>query len=158
VHGGSTPLDPAELAAVAVQDQAALIVISAAPAEAQALSALAECPVVVVPTGGRTSRSFYEGPIVGVVDPARGSGHVASTATRFALDLGGPLRLVHIGSQTQAEDVPALSNAMGATLVIVSANEHGASPRVILEAADVPVMLIPCSGVHAVPKRPAVGP
>src|SRR4051812_4509386 len=76
VHGGSTPLDLAQFAAVAVQDQAALIVISAPPAEAQALAALAACPVVVVPAVSPPLGAFDRGPVVCAVDRTRDSGHV----------------------------------------------------------------------------------
>ena len=82
---------------------------------------------------------------------------MASTATRFALELGATLRLVHIGSQTEAEDVPAISEAIGATLIVASANAHGANPGPVFEAADIPVMLIPRSGAQDAPKRRATG-
>jgi hypothetical protein len=120
-----------------------MIVVSAAPAAAQALAALAGCPVVLVPTAGPARRPFPEGPIVCVVNPASDSGHAASTATRLALDLGRTLRLLHIASQTEAEEVPAVSKTMGAALIVVSANGQGANPGPILEAADIPVMLVP---------------
>jgi hypothetical protein len=140
VHGGSTPLDPAEFAAVAVQDQAALIVISAAPAEAQALAAVAACPVVVVPAAGPTDRPFDAGPVVCAVDRTHTSGHVlASAARRFALQLGAALEFVHIG---RAASVEAISRAIGATLLVVSSNRRGAMPELVLEAADIPVMLV----------------
>ena len=153
VHGGSTPFDPAELAAVAVQDQAALIVVSAAPAPARALALLAKCPVVVVPGGGPTPRPLCEGPIVFAVDPTQAVGGVAWQATRFALQLGATLRLVHTGPGTPAEDVPAISKALGATLLVVAADGHGAMPELVLEAAEVPVMLIPVGSTASATDR-----
>src|SRR4051812_14160629 len=86
VHGGSALLDLAQFAAVAAQDQAALIVMSAAPAEAQALAMLATCPVVVVPAAGPADRAFGAGPVVCAVDPTQDFAHVASTARQFARD------------------------------------------------------------------------
>jgi hypothetical protein len=140
VHGGSTPLEPAEFAAVAVQAEAALIVISTAPAEAQALAVLARCPVVVVPAVSPPLGAFDQGPVVCAVDRTRDSGHVASAATRFALQLGATLRLVHIGRHTSAAEVPAIATVMGATLVVVSADAQKVN---LVLAAGMPVMLIP---------------
>jgi hypothetical protein len=140
VHGGSTLLGLARFAAVAVQHQAALIVISAAPAEAQALAVLGACPIVVVPAAGPTDRPFDAGPVVCAVDRTQSSGHVAAAATRFALQLGAALQFVHIG---RAASVEAISSAIHATLLVVSANRRGAMPELVLEAADIPVMLVP---------------
>jgi hypothetical protein len=140
VHGGSTLLDLAQLAAVAVQEQAALIVISAAPAEAQALAVLAACPVVVVPAAGPTDRPVDAGPVVCAVDRTSNSGHVAAAATRFALQLGAALQFVHVGS---AASVGTISSAIHATLLVVSANRRGAMAELVLESADIPVMLVP---------------
>jgi hypothetical protein len=140
VHRGSTLLDLAQSAAVALQNQAALIVISAAPAEAQALAVLAPCPVVVVPAAGPTDRPFDAGPVVCALDRTQNSGHVAWAATRFALQLGATLEFVHIGS---AASVEPISSAIGATLLVVDANRRGAMPELVLEAADIPVMLVP---------------
>ena len=139
MHGGSTPLDLAQFAAVAVQDQAALIVISAAPAEAQALAVIAACPVVVVPAAGPTHRPFDAGPMICAVDRTQNFGHVASAARDFALQLGAALEFVHIG---RAASVDAISSAIGATLLVVRANRQGAMPELVLEAADIPVMLV----------------
>jgi hypothetical protein len=152
VLGGSTPVDPAELAAVAAQNDAALIVISAAPAEAQALAELAGCPLVVVPAVAPTGRPFDAGPVVCALDRTQRSAHVAWAATRFAVRLGAALQLVHIGRDASlvhigrdasVEDLPAIASAMGATLLVVSANARGAMPQLILETADIPVMLVP---------------
>lgn len=140
VHGGSARLDPPQLAAVAAQDQAALIVISAAPVEAQALAVLAPCPVVVVPAAGPTDRPFDTGPVVCALDRTQNSAHVASAATRFALELGATLQFVYKG-RAASED--AISGATGATLLVVDANRRGAMPELALEAADIPVMLVP---------------
>ena len=140
VQGGPTPLDLAQFAAVAVQDHVSLIVISAASAEAQALAVIAACPVVAVPAAGPTDRPFDAGPIVCAVDRTQNSCHVASVATRFALQLGAALQFLHIGS---AASVPAISSAIGATLLVVSANRRGAMPELVLEAAESPVMLVP---------------
>jgi hypothetical protein len=140
VHGGSTPIDLAQFAAVAVQDQAALIVISAPPAEAEALAVIATCPVVVVPAAGPTDRPFDAGPMVCAIDRTQNSGHVAAVAMRFALQLGTALEFVHIG---RAASVPAIASGVGATLLVVSANSQGPMPELVLEAADIPVMLVP---------------
>jgi hypothetical protein len=39
--------------------------------------------------------------------------------------------------------VEPISSARGATLLVVSANRRGAMPELVLEAADIPVMLVP---------------
>jgi hypothetical protein len=143
VPGGSTPLDPAPFAAAAAEEHAGLIVISAAPAQARALAVLAGCPVVVVPAVGPAPRPFDEGPVVCALDRTADAVRVAGAATRFALQLGATLRLVHIGSGTTVEDVPAIANTMGATLLVVSADGQRVNPELILEATDIPVMLIP---------------
>jgi hypothetical protein len=143
VPGGSTPLDPAPFAAAAAEEQAGLIVISAAPAQARALAVLAGCPVLVVPAVGPTPRPFDEGPVVCALDRTPDAVRVAGAATRFALQLGATLRLVHVGSGTTTEDVPAIANTMGATLLVVSAVGQRVNPDLILAATDIPVMLIP---------------
>lgn len=149
IHGGSTALDPAQLAAVAAQELAALIVVSATPAQARALAVFAECPVVVVPAVGPVLGEFDQGPVVCAVDRNYDSGHVAGAATRFALQLGATLRLVHMGRQTSAAEVPAIAQAMGAALVVVSADEQKVN---LVLAAGMPVMLIPAGVAQSVPK------
>jgi hypothetical protein len=67
--------------------------------------------------------------------------------------LGATLRLVHIGSHTTAEDVPAIAKTMGATLLVVSADGQGVNPELILDVTDVPVMLIPLGVAQRMPKR-----
>jgi hypothetical protein len=140
IPAGSRPLDPAAFAVAAVQEHAALIVISTAPAEAQTLAVLASCPVVVVPAARPTHRPFDAGPVVCAVDRTQSSGHVASAARRFALQLGTALEFVHIG---RAASVEPISSAIGATLLVVDATRRGAMPELVLEGADIPVMLVP---------------
>jgi hypothetical protein len=140
VHGGSTPLDLAQFAAVAVLDEATLIVISAAPAEARSLALLAGRPVVVVPPVSPQRGAFDRGPVVCAVDRTGDSGHVTSAAAAFARQLGTTLRLVHIGPHTSAAEVPAIAGVMGATLVVVSADAQKVN---LVLAAGMPVMLAP---------------
>jgi hypothetical protein len=84
---------------------------------------------------------------------SRDSGQVAWAATRFVLRLGATLRLVHIGSHTTAEDVPAIAKTMSATRLVVSADGQGVNPELILDVTDVPVMLIPLGVAQRMPKR-----
>jgi len=153
VPSGSTPLDSGLFAAAAVEEQAGLIVLSAAPAQARALAVLAHCPVVVVPAVGPAPRPFDEGPVVCALDRTRDSGHVAWAATRFALQLGATLRLVHIGLHTAAADVPAIAKAMGATLLVVSTDRQRLNSELALEAADIPVMFIPIGVAQGAPPQ-----
>ena len=150
---GGSALDPASVAGAAAEEHAGLIVISAAPGQARALAALAGCPVVVVPVVGPAPAPFDEGPVVCALDRTRDSGHVAGTATRFALQLGATLRVVHVGSGTTAEEVPAIAKTMGATLLVVSADGERVNPEPILEAADIPVMLLPLRTAERLPIR-----
>lgn len=76
------------------------------------------------------------------LDDSPEAGHVASTATRFALALGNTLRLVHAPNEPLA-DVPDIARSFGATLLIASAQGQPDQVRELLASSDIPVMLIP---------------
>jgi hypothetical protein len=54
-----------------------------------------------------------------------------------------------MGRQTSAAEVPAIAQAMGAALVVVSADEQKVN---LVLAAGMPVMLIPAGVAQSVPK------
>jgi hypothetical protein len=97
----------------------------------------------VVAPHGPLSAIVRRGPLVCALDNSPESGHVASVATRFALALGGQLRLVPTPPSEPLTDVPEIAPKLGATLLVASAQGEPGRIRGLLEAADIPVMLIP---------------
>jgi hypothetical protein len=142
VEGGSPGLDLELVAAGAADARAGLIVISATPAQARALGALTNCPVVVAAAGEQLPR-VAQGPMLCLLDRTPDAGHIAWTATHFALELGVSLQLVHIAPGASAIDFPAIVENAGATLLAVGADSSSALIDLVLGSADVPVMLIP---------------
>ena len=166
VDGGSHGLDLEMVAAGAADARAGLIVMSATPAQARAVCALTSCPVVVAPTGEQVPR-VAEGPMLCFLDPTPDAGHIAWTATRFALELGVTLQLVHIAPGAAAIDLPATVENAGATLLAVGADSSSVLIDLVLGSADVPAMLIPTGlarrhgpegAAHAPDAREAVSP
>jgi hypothetical protein len=142
VDGGSHGLDLEMVAAGAADARAGLIVMSVTAAHARVLGDLTSCPVVVAGTGEEVQR-VAQGPMLCFLDPTPDAAHIAWTATRFALELGVTLQLVHIAPGAAPIDFPAIVEDAGATLLAVGADSSSALIDLVLGSADVPAMLIP---------------